>query len=448
MNIPRRSFLRYISLAAAGSAAGIGPFGAINAFAQSNASDYKALVCIQLDGGNDCNNLLVPMDTAGFQNYATLRGPLAVSPGSLLPLSNLPSFGLNGNLPGVQSLFNSGQAAIVANVGTLVAPTTRAHFLSGNAATPHNLYSHIDQQTLWQNSSQGVTSSTGWGGRIADVLQGGNSAPKYPVVTSVTGAHIFCNGASSSYASVIPGANGNVVCTEKSGCDTRLQAAQDLLTFNTGLTLIQADSQLTANAYNYSKVLQDAVASSQPMQTVFPAGTSTSLAAQLRQIAQVIQVRSALGTGRQIFFANQAGYDTHADQLSQHPVLLQELNAALAAFYQATHEFGVSQQVTTFTTSDFGRALQPNSATGSDHAWGGHHIVIGGAVKGGQLYGTYPTLALAGPDDAGANGRWIPTTSVSQYAATLASWFGVADGNLNTVLPTLDNFQTRNLGFV
>ena len=447
MNIQRRSFLRYISLAAAGSAAGIGPFGALNAFAQSGSSDYKALVCIQLDGGNDGNNLIVPTDSAGYQNYAKLRGPLSLAQGSLLPLNGL-SYGLNGNLPGLQSLFNGGHAALLANVGTLVAPTTRQQYLSGTAVSPENLFSHIDQQTLWQNSAKDNTSSTGWGGRIADVLQGGNSPARYPVVTSVTGSHIFCNGVNTSYASVIPGNTGGVLCTETSGCDTRLQAAQDLLTFNSGLTLVQADDTLTTNAYNYSKVLQEAVSSAQPLATVFPTGPVTSLAAQLQQIAQIIQVRSALGTGRQIFFATQTGYDLHADQVSLHPGLLQDMNAAISAFYQATVELGVSQQVTTFTTSDFGRALQPNSATGSDHAWGGHHIILGGAVKGGKLYGTYPTLALGGPDDAGANGRWIPTTSVAQYAATLASWFGVADANLNSVLPTLENFQTRNLGFI
>jgi len=448
MNIPRRSFLRYISLAAAGSAAGMGPFGALNAFAQSSSTDYKALVCIQLDGGNDGNNLLVPIDSAGYSNYAKLRGPLTLTQSSLLPLTGLSGYGLNGNLAGIQSLFNTGQAALIANVGTLVAPTTRQQYLSGTAATPQNLFSHIDQQTLWQNSSPDVTVTTGWGGRIADLLQGGNSAAPYPVVTSVTGAHIFCNGANTSYSAVIPGAAGNVVCTESTGCDSRLQAAQDLLTFDTGMTLIQADSQLTSNAYSYSKVLQEAVLSAQPLTTVFPVGDSNSLSAQLQQIAQIIQVRSALGTGRQIFFATLTGFDTHADQVDIHPVLMQQLNAAVSAFYQATQELGVSNQVTTFTTSDFGRALQPNSATGSDHAWGGNHIILGGAVKGGKLYGTYPTLALGGPDDADVNGRWIPTTSVVQYAATLASWFGVADANLNTVFPVLGNFQTRNLGFI
>lgn len=446
MDIQRRSFLRYASLAAAGSVAGLGPFGALNAFAQGTSSDYKALVCIFLDGGNDGNNLLVPTDSAGYANYAKLRGPLTVAQNNLLPLSGAPGHGLNSNLAEIQALFNSDQAALLANVGTLVAPTTRAQFLGGTAATPQNLYSHIDQRTLWQNSDQHSTAPTGWGGRIADVLQGGNSPAKYPVVTSVAGAQIFCNGNNTSYSSVIPGNTNPVTCTEKTGCSSRLQAAQQMLTFDTGLTLIQADNEMTGNAYNYSSVLQNAVQSVSPLATAFPA--NNSLATQLQQIAQVIQVRSALGTGRQIFFASLEGFDTHANQLSIQNALLVQLSQAMHAFYQATQELGVSNQVTSFTMSDFARALQPNSASGSDHAWGSHHIVLGGAVKGGKMYGTYPTLALGGPDDAGINGRWIPTTSAAQYAATLASWFGVGDSDLNSVLPVLRNFQNRNLGFV
>ncbi len=445
MQIPRRSFLRYASLAAAGSAAGLGPFGAMNAFAQSGSSDYKALVCIFLDGGNDGNNTIVPYDTAGYQNYANLRGPLAVSKGSLLPLNSLPNFALNPNLPEIQGLFDGGQAALLANVGTLVAPTTRAQYLAGQAPTPHNLFSHVDQQNLWQNCDQATKTGTGWGGRIADVVLGGNSQPSYPVVTSVAGANIFCTGNSTSYSSIIPGNYGKVQCTETTGCAARLEAAQQMLTFNSGLTLIQADNELTANAYSYSTILTNAVQSVSPLATAFPA---TSLGAQLKEIAQVIQVRSALGTGRQIFFASLGGFDTHANQIAIQSPLLVQLSQAMHAFYQATQELGVSGSVTSFTMSDFARALQPNSASGSDHAWGSHHIVMGGAVKGGKLYGTYPTLALGGPDDMGSNGRWIPTTSAAQYAATLASWFGVADGNLNSILPVLDNFQTRNLGFV
>lgn len=446
MQIARRSFLRYASLAAAGQAIGMGPFGALNALAQSSSPDYKALVCVYLAGGNDGNNTLVPYDTAGYQNYAKLRGPLSLTQNTLLPLAGEPGFALNGNLSEIQALFNNKQAAFVANVGTLVRPTTRQSYLSGSATTPQNLFSHVDQQSIWQNGEQHSSVTSGWGGKIADVLQGGNSPAKYPVVTSVAGAQVFCNGLNTTYSSIIPGSAGSLACNETTQCAPRLQASQQMLTFDTGLTLIQADDLMTTNAYNYSSVLQSAVQSVSPLLTVFPA--SNSLATQLQQIAQVIQVRSALGTGRQIFFAQLEGFDTHANQVPQQSALLGQLSTALNAFYQATQELGVSNQVTTFTMSDFARALQPNSASGSDHAWGSHHIVLGGAVKGGQIYGTYPTLALGGPDDAGSNGRWIPTTGAAQYAATLASWFGVPDADLNSVLPVLPNFQTRNLSFV
>jgi uncharacterized protein (DUF1501 family) len=445
MLLPRRSFLRYASLAAAGHAAGLAPFGALNALAQTT-SDYKALVCIFLLGGNDGNNMLVPFDSAGYQNYATLRGPLSLAQGTLLPLSNAPNFALHPSIPEIQALFNSKNAAIIQNVGTLVQPMTRGDYQSGTSATPQNLFSHGDQQNLWQNSASVSSNNTGWGGRIADVLQAGNSPGSYPVVTSVSGAQIFCNGNSTSYSSVIPGNAVQLSCNEGNTCASRLATAQQLLTFDTGLTLIQADDQIASNAYKYSNVLQEALASVTPLKTVFPA--NSSLATQLLQIAQLIQVRAVLGTSRQIFFASLQGFDTHGNQLSQQSTLLAEVSAAMNAFYLATQELSVSQQVTSFTMSDFSRALQPNSAAGSDHAWGGHHIVLGGAVKGGQLYGTYPTLALGGPSDAGSNGRWIPTTGAAQYAATLASWFGVSDANLNTVLPLLPNFATRNLGFI
>ncbi len=192
--------------------------------------------------------------------------------------------------------------------------------------------------------------------------------------------------------------------------------------------------------------LANAVQSVAPLQTQFPA--NNSMAAQLQQIAQIIQVRQALGVTRQIFFAGLGNFDTHANQLGTQAGLLSLLSPAMAAFYAATQELGLANQVTTFTMSDFNRAFQPNSDYGSDHAWGGHHMVMGGAVKGGQIYGTYPTLALGGPNDSGANGRWIPTLSSSQYAATLASWFGVPAANLNSIFPSLSNFSSANIGFV
>jgi uncharacterized protein (DUF1501 family) len=216
--------------------------------------------------------------------------------------------------------------------------------------------------------------------------------------------------------------------------------------FNSGLTLVQADNSITTNAYAYAKTLSDAVQSITPLKTVFPA--NNGLAAQLQQIAQIIQVRSALGVNRQIFFAGIGNFDTHADQLPLQAALLAAISPALAAFYEATQELGVQNSVTTFTMSDFSRTFQPNSNTGSDHAWGSHHIVIGGAVKGGQMYGTFPTLALGGPDDSGSNGRWVPSTASIQYASTLAQWFGVSAAQLPGIFPNIGSFPNANLGFV
>jgi uncharacterized protein (DUF1501 family) len=245
--------------------------------------------------------------------------------------------------------------------------------------------------------------------------------------------------------SVSPGNLGGSTCSEGAEWTARQTAAQALLTFNSGVSLVTADDQITSNAYNYAKILSAATQSVTPLQTVFP---TTSLGPQLQQIAQIIQVRAALGVQRQIFFAGIGNFDTHAGQLFSQAALLGGISPALAAFYQATQEMAIQDSVTSFTMSDFSRTFQPNSNTGSDHAWGSHHIVIGGAVKGGSMYGTYPTLALGGPDDSGSNGRWVPSTASSQYAATLAQWFGVPAAQLPMVLPNIGNFSVKNLGFV
>jgi uncharacterized protein (DUF1501 family) len=445
MRANRRSFIKYASLAAAGNALGLRPFGALNALAQSSPG-YKALVCVFLFGGNDANNTLIPFDTTGYGNYSALRGDLALAQNTLLPLTPAPNFALNPNLPDIQTLFNNKNAAFVANVGTLIQPLTRTQYLAG-ATAPINLFSHPDQQLEWQNAAQSAVTPTGWAGRMADSLATlYNQGASIPMITSVAGDTLFCNGNATSPVSVSPGNIGAASCSEGSECTARQASAQALLTLDSGLSLIQADDSITTNAYAYAKTLSDAVQSIAPLQTVFPA--NNSLAAQLKQIAQIIQVRSALGVQRQIFFASLGNFDTHANQLTLQNALLAQISPALAAFYNATIELSVSSEVTTFTMSDFSRTFQPNSNLGSDHAWGSHHIVIGGAVNGGQIYGTYPTLALAGPDDSGSNGRWVPSTASSQYAATLAQWFGVPVADLPTVLPSIGNFATNNLGFV
>ena len=442
----RRSFIKYASLAAAGNAAGLRPFGLLNSLAQTTP-DYKALVCIFLFGGNDANNTLIQFDTAGYANYATARGPLALPQNQLLQLGGSASkFALNPNLPDIQTLFNNKNAALVANVGTLIEPTTRAQYMAG-ATVPTNLFSHTDQQLEWQNASQSGTVPSGWAGRIADTLTSSvNPNAKIPMITSVAGDTLFCNGAASTPVSVSPGNVGGAACSEgTSECAAQQATAQALLSFSSGLSLVTADNQITSNAYSYAKTLSDAVQSVSPLKTTFPAN---GLGAQLAQIAQIIQVRAALGVTRQIFFAGVGNFDTHSDQVALQGQLLAGISPAIASFYQATQELGVQNNVTSFTMSDFSRTFQPNTNTGSDHAWGSHHIVVGGAVKGGQMYGTFPNLTLNGPDDSGSNGRWVPTTGSVQYAATLAQWFGVSTAQLAAVFPNIGNFGSNNLGFV
>ena len=386
----------------------------------------------------------------GYVNYNTVRGPLALAQNTLLPLAGLPGYALHPNLPEMQALVNSGAASIVSNVGTLLQPLTRASYMAGGAAAdlPVNLFSHPDQQMEWQNASQSGSTATGWAGRLADTLAGSyNRGANLPMVTSVAGDTLFCNGSATTPVAVSPGNLSGAACYENTAtCAVRSAAAQAMLQFNSGIALVQADDAITSNAYGYAKTLADAVQSITPLKTVFP--KNNGLAAQLQQSAQIVQVRGALGVDRQIFFAGVGNFDTHATQLETQATLLGQISAAMGAFHAATVELGVDKQVTQFTMSDFARTFQPNSNNGSDHGWGSHHFVVGGAVKGGAMYGTYPTLALGGPDDSGSNGRWIPSTASVQYASTLAQWFGVSAAQLGSVFPTLAGFKTNDLGFM
>ncbi len=452
MQVNRRSFVRSAALLAAGNAAGLGSMGMLNAFAQSAVgnsavgSDYKALVCIFLSGGNDANNMIVPFDRDGYAGYAAARGPMALAQSSLLPSASMPNFALHPSLGGVRSLIDSGAAAAVVNVGTLVQPLTRAQYLSGGAA-PWNLFSHLDQQQEWQNAGSSGELHSGWAGRIADSLSRlYNPNASVPMVTSLTGDALLCDGVSTSALTVNPGQLGIGACSAGNLCATRAAAQQALLSFDSGVSLVQVDNRITSNAFQYASALAGAAQSVQPLQTVFPA--KNGIAQQLQQVAQLLQIRSALGVNRQIFFCNLGSFDTHGGQLETQASLLQNLNDALVAFHGATVELGLTKNVTTFTMSEFSRTLQPNSVDGTDHAWGSHHLVVGGAVKGGAMYGNFPTLALGGPDDSGGNGRWIPTTASSQYGATLAKWFGVSGSQMGAVFPTLSGFSTTDLGFL
>ncbi len=449
MTLQRRSFLKLASLAAAGNAAAMNSFGGLSAMAQSSSgSDYKALVCILLQGGNDGNNMLIPADTAGYTAYAAARQGLALSRSSLLELNGNTNLAVHASMPEVQQLFQKNKAAFLLNTGSLVAPLTRAEYLAGNSAAGSSLFSHYDQTNFLQAEHALSSDSTGWGGRIADVMQSTYGTAQLPTVVSVSGSHIFGNGKLTQGYTVAPGTAGALVgtCWEGTYCAERLRAAQQLLTMSSGATLVQTDGEMTTGIYQYASNLSAAVNSVAPLVTSLPTGNP--LTSQLQQIMQIMQVRSNLGARRQIFFATLNGFDTHSDQLGQQATMLDDLSAALGGFYESLEDMGLGSQVTTFTVSDFGRSLRGNSQAGSDHAWGNHQIVVGDAVKGGKTYGSFPDLTLGGPDDSGNSGRWIPTTSTTQYAATLASWFGVSATDLPTVFPLSGQFAQDNLGFM
>jgi uncharacterized protein (DUF1501 family) len=445
----RRDFLR-IGLGTAGAfglASSVRRFGMVNALAQS-AADYKAIVCVFLFGGNDGNNLIVPMDTARFDAYTNIRKDLALASAQLLQVgagASQAPYGFHPKLAEVQTLFKNKNLAVVANVGTLVKPISKADYLA-HTAVPVNLFSHSDQQLMWQSDVTSGFATSGWAGRVADVVSFMNAPATFPTFVSVAGNTLLGTGQTTRQATITPGAPLGLQGYDASAASTaRKNALQQILTLNTGVTLVQAADQILGNGINDSATLSKALAGAPALTTTFP---NTSIGQQMKQIAQLIQVRSALGMHRQIFFASLGGFDTHSNQLNDQDTLFSQLSPALMSFYNATQELNVAQQVTTFTESDFGRTFQSTVNRGSDHAWGNHHIVMGGAVQGGDIYGQFPQFALGGPDDTDTRGRWIPTTSVDQFGATLASWFGVGAGDLPTVFPNLLNFSKQNLGFL
>lgn len=444
----RRDLLRLACCSAAGASlvGGLSKFGLVSALAQGT-TDYRALVCIFLFGGNDSNNMVVPTDSR-YSQYLQTRSVLALPQSQLLPLqqNGQAIYGIHPNMPEMQGYFNNQKTlAILANVGTLVQPTTKAAY-QASQNLPENLYSHSDQQDQWQSAQLSGTPVSGWAGKVADNVQTLNTGAQFPPILSISGNPIFCTGIMSRPFTMDPGQSPGLQGFDSSAASqARYTATQQLLTFDSGLSMVQAANAVTGQAVQFAQVLSTALQNIAPLQTKFP---TNYLGQQLQQVAQVIAARSALGVKRQIFFVSYGGFDTHADQLPQQVELLMYLSQSMSAFYQATQELGVANQVTTFTLSEFSRTLEPGSNGGSDHAWGSHQLILGGAVQGNQVYGTFPTLALGGPDDADQNGRWIPTTALDQYAATLATWFGVSATNLPSVFPNLANFPTSNLGFM
>jgi uncharacterized protein (DUF1501 family) len=441
----RREFLKQCcSLGAAGAAMHLTRFGLMTANAQST-STYKALVCIFMFGGNDANNMIVPMSSAGFSSYQGVRGGLALAQGTLLPVNTKggAAYGLHPRLTNIKNLYSQGKAAMIFNVGTLVRPTTKTQYLQNQVAVPRNLFSHSDQQSQWQTSNPTVAGGTGWGGRVTDIVAVGTP---FPAGVSVAGNSALLNGVMTGGVSISPGSNfGLDGFGSQTASDARLAALQQILTFDTGVQMITSASGVLTSAVKSAQEINKALTSGAPLTTVFP---NTGLGQQLAQVAKVIQVRGALGMDRQIFFASIGGFDTHSNLIQDQDPLMAQLDGAVGAFQSALQEMGVEQNVITFTESEFNRTGNSSATNGSDHAWGGHHFAIGGPVKGADAYGTFPTLQLSGPDDVTGRGVWLPTLSLDQYAATMASWFGVADGSLTTVFPNLGNFSTQKLAFV
>jgi uncharacterized protein (DUF1501 family) len=452
----RREFLRdsLHSVTALGAMSALGKFGEMNALA-AGGSGYQALVCIFLAGGNDGHNTVIPISTAqqGFSLYQKGRQSLALSQASLLPISNGgDAYGLHPSLVEIQNLYNLGRAAVLANVGMLVQPISRANYLTANSAIlPSSLFSHSDQSSQWQTAIPNGIASTGWGGRMTDELQPQNAGAIFPPITTTSSCGLFCTGHQTFPATVPPPSSGS---TAKSGMATlnAIQNApatasgmQQLLTFDNGLQLVQAGNGILTRGNAYSQTLTSLLAST-TLQTKFP--PNNSLAAQLQTVANVMAVRNQLGLTRQIFFCQLGGFDTHGAQLETQQVLLQQLSQAVSAFYTATQELLIDQNVTTFTASEFGRTLTPSGSDGSDHAWGSHHFIVGGGVQGGQFYGNFPLLSPGGDNDANSRGVLIPTTAVDQYGATLAQWFGVSAASLPAIFPNIGNFASADLRFL
>jgi len=470
MDQSRREFLIRTGCAAVGAAAlnaGLKQFGLISALAETRAPlDYRALVCIFLSGGNDGNNMIIPLDATGLANYNSARSAaqLAIDSGTLLsitPASIGTDFGLHPSLVELQGLFKDDKKlAVVANVGPLVQPLTRTDYQSG-APRPYQLFSHSDQVTQWQTARADTRVHTGWGGRTGDLTLSYNGSSSFPIVTSVAGQVIYGIGVNVNPLGISPAPtplNQVLVLSGFSGSSestARRTAYDSIRGLDTDVTMVAASSDATNQALTIGQQL-----SSDPaLTTVFP---NSKLGNQLKQIAKLMklnQTSSALGLRRQIFFCQLGGFDTHQNQISNQSDLLIDLSQSMSAFYAATVEIGIPDSVTTFTLSDFGRTLQPSGSgvgsVGSDHGWGNHQFVLGGAVAGGDFYGVagsngsvFPTLQMGGPDDTDSRGRWIPTCAVEQYAATLATWFGLAPADVATVFPLIGNFTTPNLGFL
>ena len=443
----RRNFLKTASWAALAELAGVSPLRSMAALAQTGgANDYKAIVCLFFRGGNDSNNMIVPLNTPQYGFYSAARGSNGVQRQQLLELPGA-GCGLHPAFSNVRQLYGSGQAALIANVGPLVQPTTAAQVRAASAQLPDLLYAHDQQQQIWEAGGYKAGTSSSWSGLTSDLLASNFNTPDLPMVTLLDTAGTFGRGAKGAPFSTGAWAQpASFWCAEGSSCYPRSAAAQQLITMSSDVQLLQADEQVYQDAYKYNGFYNGVLQSAQSFKTAFPAGNSLSGA--LFTVATMIQLRRQIGARRQIFMIDAGGFDTHANQASVQPQLYAMIDQAVGTFVQVMTEMGVWDQVSLFTASDFSRTLTINSAGGSDHAWGGHHFVLGGALKGGRLVGALPDLNPHGVDDADGQGRFVPGIALSQYLATLAAWFGVPQSELGRIFPGLTNFAAPTLGFI
>lgn len=411
--------------------------------------DYRALVCIFMFGGNDANNMVVPRDLSDYNLYQGPRGRLAIPRDQLLSIrpSNVQSreFGLHPNMTGLQGLFSAGKAAVIANVGTLTQPLTKAQYRNASPAQkPVNLFSHSDQQFLWNTAVADNSVRAGWGGRVGDRVASLNLTGNLTTCLSVAGNSAFLNGDSIRPFPISPSGRFGLDFVEAGDNQPLANGLQSMLGRKRGNLMEGVWLEILGGAMVNQRQLSAALNGAPLFQAVFP---GTGLGDALKMVARLISVRSTFGAKRQIFFAGIGGFDTHGEEQPQRQAeLLGEVSGAMTSFYNATLELGLSENVTAFTASDFNRNF-PTNGRGSDHAWGSHHFVVGGGVRGNAMYGAFPTLVVDGPDDAG-NGSWIPTTSVEQYAATMAAWLGVGGGEISAIFPNLGRFSAVNMGFM
>jgi uncharacterized protein (DUF1501 family) len=456
----RRAFLKR---AGAVSALGAGAPLALNLAAAGEAAaftatDYKAIVCVFLFGGNDHGNTVVPYDATNYALYEKIRGQVAlkrpdlaataITPKTAQTLTDNLQFALAPQLTALKSLWDSGQCAVQLNIGPLAAPTTLAQYKSADRKAnplPPKLFSHNDQQSVWQAlGAEGTT--IGWGGRLGDLAMSSNTTSSLTCI-SAAGNSVFVSGDTVLPYQISPGGVSPIYSATYDFYGTSMASTMKTLITQKSSNLLENEfAAVTQRGLNLQFLVANAL---KPITITTPFnidGQDNRLADQLSIVAKLIAARGTLGSKRQVFFVSLGGFDNHDGLLKDHGALMAKVNEAIGQFYKATVELGVQNNVTTFTASDFGRTLASNG-DGSDHGWGAHHFIVGGAVKGGQFYGKAPSISITTDDQVG-EGRLLPTTSVDQYAATLARWFGVSDSELPTILPRIGSFATSNLGFM